>query len=195
MIEIARMHAHRVDILDRADNDAVVRLVADDLHLILLPAEHQFLDQHLARRRSVQPALDDPQIFLAVIGDAAAGAAEREGRTDDGGQADRVERLEGFAEIMSQHGARRGETDFAHRLLETLAVFGLVDSVSTGPDHLHAEPIKRAVAIECKRGVQCRLPAHSRQQHHSLVRMLGALALDHLGDDLRRDRLDIGGVR
>ena len=72
---IAGMHAHRIDILDRADDDAVVVLVADDLHLVLLPAEHRFLDQHLGGRRGVEPALDDLQELLAVIGDAAAGAA------------------------------------------------------------------------------------------------------------------------
>ena len=37
---IAGVHAHRVDVLDRADDDAVVRLVAHDLHLELFPAEH-----------------------------------------------------------------------------------------------------------------------------------------------------------
>ena len=33
------------------------RAVAHDLHLELLPAEHQFLDQHLADRRGVEAAL------------------------------------------------------------------------------------------------------------------------------------------
>ena len=47
---IAGVHAHRVDVLDRADDDAVVRLVADDLHLVLLPAEHALLDQHFVGR-------------------------------------------------------------------------------------------------------------------------------------------------
>ena len=69
-------------------------LVADDLHLVLLPAEHRFLDQHLAGRRGVEPALDDLQELLAVIGDAAAGAAEREGGADDGGKPDIGQRLE-----------------------------------------------------------------------------------------------------
>ena len=46
---VAGVHAHRVDVLDGADDDAVVRLVADHLHLELLPAEHALLDQHLAR--------------------------------------------------------------------------------------------------------------------------------------------------
>ena len=86
------MHAHRVDVLDGADDDAIVALVAHDLHLELFPAEHAFLDQHLAGRRGVDAALDDLDELGLVVGDAAAGAAEREGRPDDRRQADVVER-------------------------------------------------------------------------------------------------------
>jgi hypothetical protein len=50
---IARMHAHRIDVLDGADDDAVVRLVADHFHLILFPAEQALVDQDLANRRGV----------------------------------------------------------------------------------------------------------------------------------------------
>ena len=42
---------------------------------------------------------------------------------------------------------------------------------------------------ERQRGVERGLPAHGRQQR------VGPLALDDLGDDLGRDRLDVGGVR
>ena len=91
---VAGVHAHRVDILDGADDDAVVVLIADDLHLVFLPAEHRFLDQHLAGRRGVEAALDDLQELLAVIGDAAAGAAKGEGGADDGRKADIRQRLQ-----------------------------------------------------------------------------------------------------
>ncbi len=97
---IAGMHAHRVDVLDRADDDAIVRLVADDLHLEFFPAEHAFFDQHLARRRGIDAALDDLDEFALVVGDAAAGAAEREGRPDDRRQADIVERGQARAESV-----------------------------------------------------------------------------------------------
>src|SRR4030095_14198135 len=70
-------------VLDRADDDAVVRLVADDLHLELLPSDQALLDQQLLGRRKVEAALADLLELVGVVGDAAAGAAEREARTHD----------------------------------------------------------------------------------------------------------------
>src|SRR6185312_12114378 len=86
------MHAHRIDVLDRADDDAVVALVAHHLHLEFLPAEHRLFDQHFAGGGGVDAALDDFNELRFVVGDAAAGAPERERRADDRGQADVVER-------------------------------------------------------------------------------------------------------
>ena len=80
---VAGMHAHGIDVLDGADDDAVVGAVAHDLHLEFLPAEHRFLDQDLADGRGAQAALDDVLELVAVVGDAAAGAAEGEGGPDD----------------------------------------------------------------------------------------------------------------
>ena len=92
---IPRVHAHRVDVFDRADDDAVVGAVAHDFHLVFLPAEHRFLDQHFGGGRGVEAGADDLEEFGAVVGDAAAGAAHGEGGADDGRQADMVERLGG----------------------------------------------------------------------------------------------------
>ncbi|MCY1484599.1 hypothetical protein D9M68_182070 [compost metagenome] len=80
---ITGVHAHRVDVLDRADDDAVVRRVADHFHLVFLPAENRFFDQHFGGWRRVEATADDVEEFRAVIGDTATGAAEREGRADD----------------------------------------------------------------------------------------------------------------
>src|SRR3546814_1675974 len=84
---VAGMHAHRIDILDRTDDDAIVLAVAHHLHLELLPAEERFLDQDFGGGRGDQAAADDMLELLAVIGDAAAGAAEREAGTDEIGRA------------------------------------------------------------------------------------------------------------
>ena len=88
--------AHRVDVLDRADDHDVVGVVAHDLELELAPAEHRLVDEHLADRRGGEAARDDRLVLLPRACDAAAAAAERERRADDRRQAElgqRVERL------------------------------------------------------------------------------------------------------
>ena len=104
-----------------------------------------------------------------------------------------------FAEALLQlrgvdeGGLRRREPDPVHRLAEELAVLGLVDGVGGGADHLHVEFFKRAHAAERERRVERRLSAHGRQQGEAAGEDV-PLLLDDLRDDLRRDRLDIGGV-
>jgi hypothetical protein len=53
---VAGVHAHRVEVLDRADDDAVVLLVAHDLHLELFPAEQRLLDQAARASARVEAA-------------------------------------------------------------------------------------------------------------------------------------------
>ena len=47
---VTRVDTHRVEVLDRAHDDAVVRLVADHFHFELFPANQRLLDQQFARR-------------------------------------------------------------------------------------------------------------------------------------------------
>ena len=189
VIEVAGVHAHRVDVLDRADDDAVVRRVAHHLHLEFFPAEHAFLDQHLVHRRGVEAALDDLGELLPVVADAAAHAAQRERRPHDRRQADVLQRGQRLLAVVGQHGFGRLETDARHRLAEELPVLGLGDRWASGADHLDAELVEHALLLERQRRVERGLPAHGRQQR------VGTLALDDPGDDLGRDRLDVGRVR
>ena len=82
----------------------------------------------------------------------------------------------------------RLEPDLLHRLAEQLAVLGLVDDLGAGADHLNAVLIEHARAVEAERGVERGLAAHGWQKR------IRALLLDDLGDEVGRDRLDIGGV-
>ena len=75
-----------------------------------------------------------------------------------------------------------------HRLAEQLAVLGLLDRGALGADQLDAELREHAHVVEGERGVEAGLAAHGGQQR------VGALLLDDLRDDLRGDRLDVGGV-
>ncbi len=191
---VAGMHAHRIDILDRADDDAIVVLVANDFHLVFFPAEHGFLDQHFAGWRRVDAALDDLDELGLVVGDAAAGAAERERRPDDGRQSDILERFERADQCLDLVRARRLQPDLGHRLAKQLAVFGFVDGVGGGADHGDVELFQDAHAAQRQRGIERGLPAHGRQQRKAAGNDIPLLG-DDLGDDLRRDRLDVGRVR
>ena len=77
------MHAHGIEILDRADNDAVVGTIPHHLHLELLPTDQRFLDQDLVDRRHGKTALRDLFKLVSVVSDTAAAATQRERRPDD----------------------------------------------------------------------------------------------------------------
>ena len=47
------MNAHGVEVFNRADDDAVVVLITDNLHLVFLPADEGFVDKKLMGRREI----------------------------------------------------------------------------------------------------------------------------------------------
>ena len=69
------MHAHRVEVLDGADDDRVVGQIAHHLHLVFLPAEHAFLDKHLVDGGELEAPPQQGVHLLGVVGQAATGAA------------------------------------------------------------------------------------------------------------------------
>ena len=89
------MHAHRIEVFDGADDDDVVGEIAHHFELEFLPAEHAFFDQHFVHRREIEAALENSYQILAVVGDAAARAAQREAGPQDHGIADALPRMRG----------------------------------------------------------------------------------------------------
>ena len=75
---VAGVHAHRVEVLDRADDDGVARTVDHHLELVLLPAGEVLLDEHLPDRARGEPAGDRVGELGLRQRDPAAGAAECE---------------------------------------------------------------------------------------------------------------------
>src|SRR5205814_105869 len=65
---IAGVHAHRVDVLDGADHDHVVPPVAHEFELVLLPAEHALLDEHLVHGGRGEPAVRPPRVASSASG-------------------------------------------------------------------------------------------------------------------------------
>jgi hypothetical protein len=190
---VTGVHTHGVHVLDAAHDDAVVVAVADDLELVLLPAEHALVDEHLADHARGDAASRDLLDLLHVPRDATAGAAEREGRADDRGQADL---LHEFARLL--HGGdgarlRLAEPQALHDGSERLAILAAADRLAVGADHPHAKFLERTRIMEGARAVQRGL-ATERGQQRIDRRAEVAFLLDDLADRLGRDRLDVGAI-
>ena len=184
------MDAHRVEILDRADDDAVVGLVADDLDLELLPAEEGFLDENLGGGGHVETAARDGFEFLTVIGDPSARSAQGEGGTDDERvSADVFGDLEDLVDRVG--GTRFGylQADLDHDLLEEGAVLAALDRLGVGADQPHLVLLEDAAVDQFHRRIECRLSAEGGEKG------VGFLPLDDSLDDRGGDRLDVGSPR
>ena len=186
---VAGVHTHRVDVLDAADDHAVVGVIAHDLELVLLPAVHRFLDQDLADRTRREPVRRDPFELLRGEGDAGAASTEDVGGTDHRRQADVRDHRAGLVHRVCRARPQAVETDAEHRLLEDLAILGGGDRLGVGADHLRLARHADQAALEQLHGdVQAGLAAERRQHG------IGLFTVDDRRDDLPGERLDIGGV-
>jgi hypothetical protein len=173
---VAGVHAHRIQVLDRADDDGVAACVAHHLELVLLPAREVLLHENLADRTGTQTVFDRPAKVRLAHDDCAAHTAQGEGGTDDC----RDRKVD--ARIPRDDGARRRDPGGVRRLAEELAILGAVDCVEVGADQLDPERCEFDGKVE--RG----LPAERRQDR------VWPLALDHLRHGLGVERLEVRRV-
>ena len=181
---VTGVDAHRIEVLDRADDDDVVAPVADHLQLELVPAAHRLLDQHLSDRALAQAELDLGTQLRARRDEATAVAAQSEGRPHDRGDGDAIE----VVERGDDPRARDREPAALHRRAEELAVLGAADHVDRCAQELDAEVVEHPLVGELDRKVERGLPAERRQQR------IGPFPAEHVGDALEIERLEIGGV-
>ena len=186
---VARVHAHGVEVLDGAHDDAVAGDVAHDLHLDLLPTLDGLLDQDLGLGRQRQALLADGEKPVMVVGDASAGAAEREGRADDHGVAPEIVDT-GLALLnrVGDAGLSDLEADVLHRGGEKLSVLAGLDGVDVAADDLDTVLLEHACVGKGDGAVKARLAAHVGKKR------VGTLLLDDLSHGVGGDRLDIGAV-
>ena len=188
---VARVDAHRIEVLDRADDDALVLVVAHHFHLVFLPAQEAFLDEDFVDGRGVEAGLRHALEFFLVVGDAAAGTAERIGRTDDDRElsTDEGDGVARGLEGLHDAGARDIESDLEHQLLEDLAVFAALDRVFLRTDEFDAVLLEHAGARELKGKIERRLAAERGEERVGLL----------LGDDafhgFDREGFHVGDVR
>ncbi len=126
---VARVHAHRIEVLDRADDDHVVGEVAHHLELELFPADHRLLHEDLARRALLEAPLDRRFELLGIVGDGAARAPEGERGTDDDGEADpmRPRARDRFLIAPGEEALGHLEADAGHGRREQVSVLRRLD--------------------------------------------------------------------
>jgi hypothetical protein len=182
------VHTDGVDVLDGTHHDGVVRRVAHELELVLLPPEDRLLEEDLARRALVDAVADDPPQLLLGVGEARAEAAHREGGAHDERVAEVLcvghRLLDGVRDV----GPGDVRSGVEHELLEDLAVLALVDRLEVRTDELDVVLLEDAVLVQLDGGVEGRLPAERREDG------VGALLGDDRLDHLPRDGLDVGRV-
>ncbi len=161
---VAGMHAHGVEVFNGADDDDVVGEVAHHLELIFLPAEHALLNEALVDRREIEAARENFHQLLAVVGDAAARAAEREAGTDEHRETELAGVVEAVAKIVDERGTRDFEADANHRVLEEQTVFGLLDGFELGADQLDVVAVENAGVGQIDGEVEGGLAADGGQQ-------------------------------
>ena len=183
------MDAHRVDVLDRADDHAVVRPVTHDLELELLPSRDRLLDQDLADRARLEPPAGQSLELLRGGGDAGALATEDERRPDHHRQPDRGGHDPRLVHVVGAARVGDVEPDPDHRLLEQLTILGDADRVGSRPDQLDPPLVERTGVGQVHGQVQRRLTAEGGEHG------IGALGIEDPLDDLRDQRLDVGRVR
>ena len=136
---VAGVDAHRVEVLDRADDDDVVVAVAHHLQLVLLPPDHALLDEHLGDRAGVEAALDDRLELLDVVGDAPARPPSvNAGRMIAGSPTTSSIAARASSSVCTTRLAGTLRPMPIIRSLKALAVLTLEDRLAVGPDHLHA---------------------------------------------------------
>ena len=156
---ITGMHAHRIEILDRANDDAVVLAVTHDLHLEFLPAEQTLLDQDLVDGGKANATRGNRFEFFLVVGDAATAAAHREGGANHARQANPRDRGQSLIHAARDFRLRALQANRIHGLAELLAIFGFANHRSLGSDHFDTVFLEDALVVQRQSGVQRRLPA------------------------------------
>ncbi len=183
---VARVHAHRVEVLDRADDHDVVVAVADHLELELVPAREVLLDEHLADRTLVERLVERRRKLLGRERDPAAVAAERERRAQHDREREAFRQLVAEAHDPRLRDAQAGRAD---GLAEELAVLGAGDHVDRRADELDAQLVQNPLLRKSQREVEGCLAPERRQER------VRALAAQHVRDAFEVERLQVGAIR
>ena len=182
------MHAHGVEVLNRADDDAVVVFITHNFHLVLFPPQQRLIDEQLVVIGKLKTTGTDFFELLLVVRHAAAGAAHGVGRANNGRETQFSLNLPGFIHGVGDFRFRALQANALHGLIEQITVFGHVNRIGVGTDHLDTELLQHAMLFKLEGAVQRRLTTHGRQNG------IRALGFDDLLHRLPGNWLDVSSI-
>ena len=154
------MHAHGVEIFDRADDDAIVILIAHHLHFIFFPTQHRDLDEDFAGRRQVKATADNVVEFLAVVSDSTTAATHRKRWPDNDRKSNLRLSLPGFFEAVGNKCLGSLQANLGHGHAKLFSILGHIDGFARGANHFHAILFQYALAHQVERTIECGLTTH-----------------------------------
>ena len=167
---IAGVNPERVDVLHRAHGDARVVGIAHHLVLDLLPADEAPFDHDLVDRTGAQAGTDPLPVGRFRLDDPAAGAAQREGRPNNGRQPDLLERhVRGVFTLRGRqpfdYRARRVRlVDPIEQVAERLAILGHPDRLERRPEQADVVALEDTRLREGRGQVEGRLSAEAGKE-------------------------------
>ena len=140
-------------------------------------------------RRLFEPVCDLGAILAELARDRAAGSTQSSRRPNNHRDSEFARDALSVSHRTRNRGTRHLEPDFQHRVLEQLAILGLLDRLELGADQFALESIEHARLGQFDGQVERGLPADRRQQR------VRPLAFDDLREHRERHRLDVSAIR
>ena len=165
------------------------RIIAHHFELVLFPAEDGLFDQRFVHRAHVQGVRDGFGKFFLVVGDGAAGAAERKRGPNDQRETELIAQAQSILRVVDQRRGGNFQPDLAAGVLEPQAIFGHFDGAQRGADHFHFVLFENAAFGELHSKIQRRLATNGGQKR---VRLF---LDDNFFEIFLGERLDVGAVR
>ena len=191
---IAGMHAHGIEVLDRADDDDVIFQITHHLEFVFFPSQNRLFDQRFVDGREIESAGQHFQHLFAVVSDAAAAAAQGERRPHNDRKPDLAGKFQAVFQIVDQRRLGNIEADLLHRVFEVKTVFGLLDCRHIRADQLHVVLVEYAAVREFDGQIERGLSAHRGQDGESLARRHLTLDANNFFQIFPRERLDVSAV-
>ena len=126
--------------------------------------------------------------LFGVVRDAAAGAAQSEGRTHDDGIADALGEVDGVFGALDNFGGNGRLADGAHGVFKGLSVLGHVDGVDVGAQKPHAVFVQKALFGQLHGQIEAGLAAQGGKN------AVGLFFDDDPLDDIQGQRFDVDFV-